>query len=95
MISFCHMICRCQNAPTKKSPVSAPTRESVVAQIKSEARQIQNKILRKKTPSLKFPIRSLSNVVYQPRKGYFEIKGKKKERTLTVGTVKTFAQTCA
>jgi len=73
--------------------VSAPTRESVVAQIESEARQIQNKILRKKTPSLKFPIRSLSNVVYQPRKGYFEIKGRKKERTLTVGTVKTFAQT--
>jgi DNA topoisomerase-6 subunit A len=26
-------------------------------------------------------------------KGYFQMRGKKKERTLTVGTVKTFAQT--
>ena len=79
---------------TKKD--STPTlsgKEAVVDKIRSEAGQIRNKILRKKTPSLKFPIRSLTNVVYQPRKGYFEIKGRKKERTLTVGTVKTFAQT--
>jgi len=78
---------------TKKAQNTAPTPESVIAQIKAEARQIHNKILRRKTPSLKFPIRSLANVVYQPKKGYFEIKGRKKERTLTVGTVKAFAQT--
>ena len=42
---------------------------------------------------MKFPLRSLANVVYRPAKGYFEMKGRKKERTLTVGTVKTFAQT--
>lgn len=65
----------------------------MVDQIEAEARQIQNKILRRKTPSLKFPVRSLANVIYQPRKGYFQLKGRKKERTLTVGTVKTFAQT--
>jgi DNA topoisomerase-6 subunit A len=39
------------------------------------------------------PIRSLSNVKYQAQKGYFEMIGKTKQRTLTVGTVKTFAQT--
>jgi DNA topoisomerase-6 subunit A len=39
------------------------------------------------------PIRSLSNVKYQPKTGYFEMLGKNKQRTLTVSTVKTFAQT--
>jgi DNA topoisomerase-6 subunit A len=39
------------------------------------------------------PLRSLSNVKYNDKDGYFEILGKKKERTLTVGTIKTFAQT--
>ena len=42
---------------------------------------------------MRFPLRSLSNVRYTPKKGYFEMAGKKKERTLTVSTVKTFAQT--
>ena len=87
-----------RSAARKTTAKSARSGESskpsaVVDQIESEARQIQNKILRRKTPSLKFPIRSLANVVYQPRKGYFQLKGRKKERTLTVGTVKTFAQT--
>ena len=67
--------------------------QSVVRQIQGEASEVQDKILKKVAPSLKFPIRSLNNVVYKPAKGFFEIKGKKKERTLTVSTVKTFAQT--
>ncbi|MFQ5527921.1 MAG: DNA topoisomerase VI [Thermoanaerobaculia bacterium] len=66
---------------------------AVVPRIRSEAKKVHSRILTRKTPSLKFPIRSLSNVVYRAKKGYFEIKGRKKERTLTVGTVKTFAQT--
>ena len=78
---------------SKKAAGTVPSQESVIAGIRSEASQIRNKILHRKTPSLKFPIRSLSNVIYQPKKGYFQIKGRKKERTLTVGTVKTFAQT--
>jgi len=40
-----------------------------------------------------FPVRSLSNVRYDPRKGYFEIGRDKSTRTLTVNTAKTFAQT--
>ncbi|MBN1826530.1 MAG: DNA topoisomerase IV subunit A [Candidatus Eisenbacteria bacterium] len=42
---------------------------------------------------MEFPVRSLQNVSYHPDKGFFEIKGRTKERTLTVTTVKTFAQT--
>jgi DNA topoisomerase-6 subunit A len=60
--------------------------------IQGEASTIHRKILSGKKPSMKFPIRSLANVRYRPKVGYFELKGRKKERTLTVGTVKTFAQ---
>jgi DNA topoisomerase-6 subunit A len=70
-----------------------PGAARVALRIESEAQDVRRKILAKKTPSMKFPVRSLSNVVYRPAKGYFQMKGKKKERTLTVGTVKTFAQT--
>lgn len=77
--------------PSKTS--SKPAAASVAKRIRAEARGIRTKILQRKTPSMKFPVRSLSNVIYRPKKGHFEIKGRKKERTLTVGTVKTFAQT--
>jgi DNA topoisomerase-6 subunit A len=79
-------------AATKVGPQSpAPTK--IIARIRSEAEGVRKKILAKKTPAMKFPVRSLSNVIYRPKSGYFEMKGRKKERTLTVGTVKTFAQT--
>ncbi|RMG52993.1 MAG: DNA topoisomerase VI [Acidobacteria bacterium] len=42
---------------------------------------------------MKFPVRALSNVHYSPSKGFFELGRRKKERTLTVTTIKTFAQT--
>jgi DNA topoisomerase-6 subunit A len=64
-----------------------------VQKIKSQASEVHQKILKKQKPDLKFPLRSLSNVKYDPKKGFFEMKGRKKERTLTVATVKTFAQT--
>jgi len=35
----------------------------------------------------------LSNVKYTPKRGFLELIGQKKSRTLTVNTVKTFAQT--
>ncbi|UCD52793.1 MAG: hypothetical protein JSW27_09165, partial [Phycisphaerales bacterium] len=65
----------------------------VAKQIKETAAGVRGKIQRRSKPTLSFPMRSLSNVTYQPRKGFFQLKGKKKTRTLTVGTVKTFAQT--
>ena len=67
--------------------------ESVVPKIKKEAKSVEESILKRKKPSLRFPIRSLANVRYLEKEGYFEIRGRKKERTLTVNTVKTFAQT--
>jgi DNA topoisomerase VI subunit A len=44
-------------------------------------------------PELHMPVRALSNVHYDPKLGYFEIGEDKKVRTLSVATVKTFAQT--
>jgi DNA topoisomerase-6 subunit A len=67
--------------------------EKVVPKIKREAKAVEDSILKRKKPVLKFPVRSLANVRYLPKEGYFEIRGKKKERTLTVNTVKSFAQT--
>jgi len=61
--------------------------------IVSTAEDIHTKILKGKSPTMVTPIRSLSNVRYQAKTGYFEILGKNKQRTLTVSTVKTFAQT--
>ena len=61
--------------------------------IKKIANQIYSTILKKKQPELQMPLRSLSNVTYDPKDGYFELLGKMKERTLTASTIKTFAQT--
>jgi DNA topoisomerase VI subunit A len=67
--------------------------KKVLSAIKTSAEDIHGKIMARKKPTMKLPVRSLSNVRYQPQRGYFEMKGQKKERTLTVNTVKTFAQT--
>src|SRR3989338_10486064 len=42
---------------------------------------------------LSMPLRSLLNVKYDSKDGYFELMGKTKSRTLTASTAKTFAQT--
>jgi len=61
--------------------------------IKDLATKVYKTILKKKQPELKMPLRSLSNVKYDPKDGFFELLGKTKERTLTASTIKTFAQT--
>jgi len=71
--------------------VAAATK--VVKRIKDEAGRVKTSILGGKKPTMRFPLRSLANVKYRPDRGFFEMKGQKKERTLTVNTVKTFAQT--
>src|SRR5512146_830774 len=79
---------------TKSAPKPPVTVDNqVLNAIKNSARDIEKKILARKKPTMKFPVRSLSNVRYHPDTGYFEMAGQKKERTLTVNTVKTFAQT--
>lgn len=77
---------------TGKKPASASNKQ-VLKAIASSAEDIRRKILARKKPTMKLPVRSLANVRYQPERGFFEMKGRKKERTLTVNTVKTFAQT--
>jgi DNA topoisomerase-6 subunit A len=68
-------------------------KSNVVAKIVAEAADVHSKVQRKAKPQMKLPIRSLSNVRYRPAKGHFQLLGKNKIRTLTVNTVKTFAQT--
>ncbi|MCH8890981.1 MAG: DNA topoisomerase IV subunit A [Myxococcales bacterium] len=57
------------------------------------AKDVHRVILKHKQPDLTFPVRSLKNVSYSTQRGYFEIGKQKKIRTLTVNTVKSFAQT--
>jgi DNA topoisomerase-6 subunit A len=64
-----------------------------VKAIEKSARGVHERILRSGKPDLKFPIRSLKNVSYSQKRGYFEIGKQVKTRTLTVNTVKNFAQT--
>ena len=64
-----------------------------VKAITSVAQDIQQRVDRLHKPEVSFPVRSLGNVRYDPRKGYFEIGKDRSTRTLTVNTAKTFAQT--
>jgi DNA topoisomerase-6 subunit A len=71
---------------SKKAP-------NVVAKVRDEARVVYDRIRRRQKPQMKLPIRALSNVTYRPREGFFQLRGRSKVRTLSVSTVKTFAQT--
>ncbi len=61
--------------------------------IRKTASTVHREILDEKKPDLAFPVRSLKNVTYSQKTGYFEMGRQKKVRTLTVNTVKSFAQT--
>ena len=78
--------------PAGRKP-SKPESKTILTSIRDSADEIRRKIMARKKPTMKFPVRSLANVRYHPQRGFFEIAGQKKERTLTVNTVKTFAQT--
>ena len=67
--------------------------KKVVNKIKDVASDMHTAITKKKQPKLETPLRSLSNVKYDVKKGFFELVGKKKLRTLSAATIKTFAQT--
>jgi len=92
-----------KKAPAKRAPkkvadtaVAKRTEELnklTVDAISSTAKNVHGEISRHKKPDLAFPIRSLSNVSYSLKKGYFEIGKQKKTRSLSVNTVKNFAQT--
>ncbi len=69
------------------------TTSKVADRIVAEAETVAKRIRLRRKPQMKLPIRALGNVNYNPRSGYFRLNGRQKIRTLTVGTVKTFAQT--
>ena len=92
-------------APKKTTPAKpAAQKGSVMARnaaqdkitvglIRDAATEVHVDIRKEKKPDLAFPVRALGNVTYSDKKGYFEIGKQKKIRTLTVNTVKSFAQT--
>jgi DNA topoisomerase-6 subunit A len=61
--------------------------------IENTATRVQAHILKRVLPELRFPTRSLSNVKYDSKVGYFELGRGQTARALTVNTVKSFAQT--
>ncbi len=69
------------------------TDAETIASITNAARRVHETIRKRARPDLKFPVRALSNVSYDEKRGYLEIGPQSKLRTLSVNTVKNFAQT--
>jgi len=61
--------------------------------INTIATAIRKSIEKGELPHIELPVRSLANVNYDAEKGYFELGKALKTRTLTVNTVRSFAQT--
>src|SRR5207247_10017675 len=78
-----------------KSPQAEKARLDKVTTkaIAGAAATIASRIAKHAKPEVAFPVRSLSNVRYDPKNGWFEIGRGMSTRTLTVNTAKTFAQT--
>jgi len=71
----------------------AVSREDASSRISAVGMEVRDDILKKgRKPSMRFPVRSLSNVTYDVKSGHFKIKGRMSVRTLTYNTIKTFAQ---
>lgn len=78
--------------PRTKGP-QVVTRQEAARKIETVAERVHTDITqRRKKPEMRFPIRSLANVKYDPKRGHFEILGKESTRTLSYNTVKAFAQ---
>jgi len=61
--------------------------------IDATAGSIRDSIERGELPDIELPVRGLANVNYDAAKGYLELGDATKTRTLTVNTVRSFAQT--
>jgi DNA topoisomerase-6 subunit A len=77
----------------KRKVVSDAQDKATLDAISATAQGIHRAIHLRRRPELKMPVRALSNVRYNEKIGFFEIGKGKKIRTLSVNTVKTFAQT--
>jgi DNA topoisomerase-6 subunit A len=80
---------------TKGSPDATHSEldRETISLIDAIAEEIRTSIDNGRLPNIKLPIRSLDNVEYDKAKGYFELGGACKVRSLTVNTVRSFAQT--
>ncbi len=82
--------------PTKKR-IAPPSRAELdavtIRSIEEMAGEVHRRIRGGEHPSLSFPVRSLGNVSYDTDVGYLEIGDAMSQRTLTVNTAKSFAQT--
>jgi len=77
---------------TRKAKLDALDRKTVQL-IEETADRVQSSIFKRILPELRFPVRSLTNVSYDKKVGYFELGKGRKARALSVNTVKNFAQT--
>ena len=76
----------------KKVSQAIISRSPAMKGLVTQAEGIYGEIKSGRRPSLRVPIRSLSNVSFSPRKGFFTIGDKVSKRTLSYQTVKPFAQ---
>ncbi len=67
--------------------------KQTISKVQDIAQNVYKKILQRKKPEVSTPLRNLANVTYSEKSGYFEMLGKRKSRTLTASTIKSFAQT--
>ena len=84
------------NAKGKKFAAGMPQEKldaKTIAMIDRLAGQVRGSIRHGELPAIRLPVRSLGNVTYDKAKGYFELGGAEKTRTLTVNTARIFAQT--
>jgi len=82
-------------ASKRTSPARPKSRidAGVVESIRTVAEGIHGKVKKRARPELVYPTRSLSNVRYDPKTGFLELGRGRSSRSLSVNTVKTFAQT--
>ncbi|HKX46423.1 MAG TPA: DNA topoisomerase IV subunit A [Planctomycetota bacterium] len=80
-------------APRKARRELSTEDGKTIGLIESTAERVRASIDKRVLPELRFPTRSLQNVSYDTRKGYFELGRGRKARALSVNTVKSFAQT--
>ncbi len=86
---------------SKRAPVTTSRRKGALTTLDKKtidlviktAERVRLKINGRIMPELRFPVRSLSNVKYDRKVGYFQLGRGTKTRALSVNTVKNFAQT--
>ncbi len=81
-----------RKASAKKHTLSEMDKKTIKL-VEHTAVTVQRKINGRSLPELKFPVRSLANVTYDKKVGFFELGKGRKVRALSFNTVKTFAQT--